>query len=117
MNLSTFNRKRKGNNGEDHAFGVDLSKKQRERIRELQRVWLQTALQIISNADGSQPVVMGVTSADRMEGKTTSCLGLASALAHESDGHVVLVECDIISASLAERLDLDRSPGIPPHGS
>ncbi len=84
-------------------------------MRELQQVWLRTALHVAASSEKSLPVVLGVTSAIRGEGKTTNCLGLSSALARETDAKIVLVEFDMASPSLASQLGLDPRPGLAEH--
>ena len=92
---------------------VVLSKSERTTLRNLQRVWLETALRVLNGSEGpSSPVVLGVTSASRGEGKTVNCLGLASALARESGERVLIVECELGNSGLASKFDLDASPGL-----
>lgn len=92
---------------------VMLSKSDRSTLRNLQRVWLETALRVLNGSEGpSSPVVLGVTSASRGEGKTVNCLGLASALARESGERVLIVECELGNSGLASKFDLDASPGL-----
>ncbi len=90
-----------------------LNKGQKERIKELQETWLTIALQLIArSSERSEASIIGITSAGTNEGKTTNCLGLAAALARETDTSVSLVECDLVSASIASLLGLDPTPGL-----
>lgn len=92
---------------------VRLSKSERSTLRSLQRIWLETALRVLNVPEGpSSPVVLGVTSASRGEGKTVNCLGLASALAKESGERVLIVECELGNSGLASKFDLEASPGL-----
>jgi len=90
-----------------------LSKSERSTLRSLQRVWLETALRVLNVSEGpSSPVVLGVTSASRGEGKTVNCLGLASALAKESEERVLIVECELGNSGLASKFELEAGPGL-----
>ena len=103
-------RHRKNTNGDG---GVKLSKSELSTLRNLQRVWLETALRVINVSESpSSPFVLGVTSASRGEGKTVNCLGLASALARESGERVLIVECELGNSGLASKFDLETNPGL-----
>ncbi len=114
MKISTLTKWRNGNETPSKkGFALDLKKSQKEGIRELQETWLTLALQIISKSSQySESTVIGITSPFTSEGKTTNCMGLASALARETDVSVSLVECDLVSPSIASHLGLDPSPGL-----
>ncbi len=73
-----------------------------ERIREL-----RTNLQFAVAADGRRPHVIAVTSPSRGDGRSTTALDIAAALA-ETDRSVVLVDGDLMNPSLAEKLGLDE---------
>ena len=103
-------RYRKNTNG---IGGAKLSKSELSTLRNLQRVWLETALRVINVSESpSSPFVLGVTSASRGEGKTVNCLGLASALARESGERVLIVECELGNSGLASKFDLETNPGL-----
>ena len=55
---------------------------------------------------------VGVTSAVRREGRTSSSIGLAGALAHETGEQVVLVDADFRNPDLAEFFGVDTAPGL-----
>lgn len=115
MNVGTLIRWPSSRNGTtDHngSTEIKLSTKQRERVRELQRSWLALALSLVADSQGTDTTVLAVTSAERGEGKTTNCMGLASAIANESDTTVLVVECDLPNPSISDRLDLMPTPGI-----
>lgn len=92
-----------------------LSKKESQAIRELQQAWLNIALQVLDNELLAQPLALGIASAGRGEGKTSNCLGLAAAMARETEARVLVVECDFASASVASRLNVSPNPGLAEH--
>ena len=93
--------------------GSKFSKSERATLRNLQRVWLETALRVMNgSAIPSSPLVLGVTSASKGEGKTVTCLGLATALARESGERVLIIECELGNSGLASKFELDASPGL-----
>lgn len=62
------------------------------------------------DADGKSPVI-GITSAQPSEGKSTVSINLAYSLAEH--GHkVILVDADMRRASVYARLDINRTPGL-----
>jgi Mrp family chromosome partitioning ATPase len=108
-------------NGKFHIFGGIasrkrdpnvLSRKEREAVRRTQQPWIEMALNILNSRALPMPLAIGVTSAGHGEGKTTTTLGLASALARESQNRILLIECDVERASLAQKLKLERPPGL-----
>lgn len=92
-----------------------LSKKERQAVRELQQAWLNIALQVIDTESLAPPLALGIASAGRGEGKTSNCLGLATAMARETEARVLVVECDFESASIATRLEVAPGPGLAEH--
>jgi receptor protein-tyrosine kinase len=91
---------------------VRLSRKQRDAIRGTRRVWLEMALRIINSAQPSVPMVLGITSSSRGEGKTTNCIGIGAALSRETDERVLVLECDLIEPAMAVQLNMEGSPGL-----
>ena len=71
--------------------------RQRERafLDELWQAWQRIASQMVRSAPQSKPWVIGVTSSVRGEGRTSSSIGLASAIARETVEPVVLVDADL----------------------
>lgn len=90
----------------------NLDKKQQEAARGLQQTWHRTALDLLDPEKFSVPLAVGITSAIHTEGKTTSSLGLVTALAKETDAKVLLIECDLGSESASLSLDLEPKPGL-----
>ena len=72
-----------------------------ERIREL-----RTNLRFTMTPDGSPPRLIAVTSPTRHDGRTTTAIDLAAALA-ESGRSVLLVDGDLRSPALADRLSIE----------
>ena len=102
-----------GNRKSTNGNGVKFSKGERATLRNLQRVWLETALRVMNGtASSSSPLVLGVTSASKGEGKTVTCLGLATALAKESGERVLIIECELGNSGLAAKFQLEASPGL-----
>lgn len=99
--------KMKGANG--HATPV-----QREMafLDEIWQAWMRIAVQIVRGAPQSQPWSIGVTSAVRGEGRTSSSIGLAAALARETVEPVVLVDADLSSPDSADIFGLSGGYGI-----
>lgn len=57
-------------------------------------------------------IVVGVTSAVRGEGRTTTALGLALAIARDLEGRVLLIELDLEQPTLTGELQLQEGPGL-----
>jgi len=57
--------------------------------------------------------VIGITSAIAGEGRSTVAAGLAHTLATDLDTTVLLVDADLVRPSLAGRLGIPASPGLP----
>lgn len=55
---------------------------------------------------------LGVVSVTSGEGKTTTALGLAAALTHETAGRVLLIEADLRQRSIEKSLGLGASAGL-----
>ena len=66
---------------------------------------------LFSLADGKESHVIGVTSAFRSEGKSTTSINLAYTLA-ESGKKVLLIECDLRVPSIGKKLGIPRAPGL-----
>ena len=68
--------------------------------------------QSLGSEKPSTQLALGITSASNGEGKTINCLGLASALAKETDSRVLVVESDLGNPSIASQLGLNPMPGL-----
>ena len=89
---------------EKKHFGKDLTFAASEAYK-----LLRTNLMFFS-PEGSGRVI-GITSSTVSEGKSTTSINLAYALA-ESGKKVVLIECDMRRPTIARRLQFDGSPGL-----
>ncbi len=87
-----------------HHFGKDLNFAASEAYK-----LLRTNLMFFSSGDNGR--VIGITSSVSGEGKSTTAVNLAYALA-ESGRKVVLVECDMRRPTVAKRLGFEASPGL-----
>ncbi len=72
---------------------------------------LRTSLMFSLPGDGERCRIVGVTSANAGEGKSTTALNLSYMLA-EADQRVVLIEADMRLPSITKRLGISKSPGL-----
>ena len=72
---------------------------------------LRTSLMFSLPGDGEKCRIVGVTSANAGEGKSTTALNLSYMLA-EAGQRVVLVEADMRLPSITKRLGINKSPGL-----
>lgn len=79
---------------------------------------LRTKLNLIAprnvtgeNGDSSQCRIIGITSALRGEGKSTTAINLAYTIA-EANHNVCLIEADMRLPNIAKRLSLEKTPGL-----
>ena len=56
--------------------------------------------------------IVGVTSAGAGDGKTTTSINLAGALAQDRGSRVLLIDCDLRSSAMARRLGLSEGRGL-----
>jgi capsular exopolysaccharide synthesis family protein len=56
--------------------------------------------------------IIGVSSAGPGDGKTTTAINLAGALAQDRDARILLVDCDLRSSAMARRLGLVEGRGL-----
>jgi Mrp family chromosome partitioning ATPase len=90
-----------GNGARERAF-----------LDELWQAWVRTAVQIVRMAPESKPWAIGVTSAVRGEGRTSSAIGLSVALASETVEPVVLVDADLRNPDAAKIFGLGGGYGL-----
>lgn len=96
-----------------HKNGYRLNRGQREALINLRNIWLEIALDILqSPTNGSVPKIIGITSVSDAEDKTVSALGIATAMAIETDDSVLLLEADVNNPHLVSDLGLWESPGL-----
>lgn len=81
-------------------------------IAAVQKSWTETALFVLSSLQLSSGAVLGISSAIEGEGKSTACLGLGVALARESNGKVLIVECQAGNSGVSKLFGLDPEPGL-----
>ncbi len=93
----------------------NLKKNQRRSLEELQRVWQRLAVNILASNAGRVPWTMGIGSAIRGEGRTTSAMGIAYAVARETGEKVALLELDLENPSLSEEIQAGSTPGLIQH--
>ena len=66
---------------------------------------------VIFSLPAAEGRVIGVTSANKGEGKSTSSINLALSIA-ETGKRVLFLDCDLRLSHIAERLKLKASPGV-----
>lgn len=78
----------------------------------LQMIWTETALFVLSSLQLSNGAVLGISSAIEGEGKSSACLGLGVALARESNGKVLIVECEAGNSGVSKLFGIEPEPGL-----
>ena len=89
-----------------------LKKNQRSSLQELQRVWQRLAVNILASNAQRVPWSMGIGSAIRGEGRTTTALGIAYAITRETGEKVALLELDLENPSISEEIHPGSTPGL-----
>lgn len=102
--MSTRRRNISSARAEANHFGKELSFAASEAYK-----LLRTNLMFLTPGDSGH--VVGITSSVSGEGKSTTSINLAYALA-ESGRRVVLIECDMRRPTIARRLNFKSSPGL-----
>lgn len=90
----------------------ELTKRELADLEQLQESFREIYTAALSESGDAQPVTIGVTSAIRGEGRTTTALGLALTIARDLDVHVLLVELDLERPALARELQIPATPGL-----
>lgn len=98
--------------GETMLDLVEAVMKRNPEFRRLDGVLAGLAKTYLNGQTGKAPQVVGVCSTARGEGKTTVVMGLATALARRHHSHVLLVEGNLGSATLAKDLGREVGPGL-----
>lgn len=81
-------------------------------LQQLETTFRDMYTRALPELEGGASIVVGVTSAVRGEGRTTTALALALTMARDLDVHVLLVELDMECPSLAREMQLPESPGL-----
>ena len=95
-----------------HVRPVNLTTDQHAAFLGLQHVSHQLSKHLLSTPTLSKPCAIGITSAIDNEGKTTTSISLASALASEKGKPVVLIEADLDNPTMADDFGIDSNTGI-----
>ncbi len=83
-----------------------------EIIRDVQRLAGVHRLTSSRNGEDAPPLVIGVTSPRKGDGKTTVALAVANSLAQDFDRGATLVDADFETHSIAEQFGLKPAPGF-----
>jgi Mrp family chromosome partitioning ATPase len=78
-----------------------------------EKVWRWLAVSLMRSERLKTPWAVGITSAVHGEGKTTSALALAVALARETDQQVLLVETDMEKPIISRLFNRRLARGLP----
>jgi capsular exopolysaccharide synthesis family protein len=73
---------------------------------------IRTKLLYALNWTEQQAAIVLVSSASPGDGKTVTAINIAGALALKNDSNILIVDGDLVRASLAKKLDLPQSPGL-----
>lgn len=96
----------------DQSAELQLSAQQRRAVVDTQQAWHRLALHLLQSDELPRRMALGITSAVRGEGKTTSSIGLAAALARETGEPVLVVDADFQHPGLAPSCRLAPTPGL-----
>ncbi|MCL4541342.1 MAG: CpsD/CapB family tyrosine-protein kinase [Chloroflexi bacterium] len=89
-----------------------LTRRERKVVPKLEQVYRGMYTALFPNLTPTTSAVIGVTSAVRGEGRTTTALGIALGLAKDLDVRVILIEADLDHPSLADKLGFYPGPGL-----
>ena len=92
-----------------------LTPGQQRALEDLERLWRRLALHLLRSGKLERPWAVGVTSALPGEGRTTTAVGLALALAQEGGEPVALVEAGPGRGCLAGDFGVQETPGLREH--
>jgi capsular exopolysaccharide synthesis family protein len=74
--------------------------------------WRKIYTPLLMHSQGTDALLLAVSSALEGEGKTTTSLGLGASIAADLEEQVLLVDLDLASRGLSRALGLDSSPGL-----
>lgn len=94
------------------AGRAQFTKRELADLGQLEEAFREIYTVALPESVGAVPVTIGVTSAIRGEGRTTTALGLALTIARDLDVQVLLVELDLERPTLARELHMPESPGL-----
>ncbi len=94
------------------AAAKPLSKAQGQSLARLQEAWQSLALRLLRDDSLVRPWALGITSALPQEGRTTSAIGLAIALAKETKDRVALLEADWMNPAIVAGGKTQTAPGL-----
>ncbi|MEX0761264.1 MAG: hypothetical protein WD208_10635 [Dehalococcoidia bacterium] len=89
-----------------------MDKSQHKALHQMQQVWHKLAVNLLAYDQLKAPWALGVASAVRGEGRTTSAIALSSAIARETGDQVALLEIDLEKPSLASEVYPGSTPGL-----
>ncbi len=89
-----------------------LTRRERKVVSQLEHVYRSMYTTLLPDLDLTVGTILGITSAVRGEGRTTTALGMALSMARDLEAHVVLVEADLDHPSLANKLGIYAGPGL-----
>jgi Mrp family chromosome partitioning ATPase len=103
----------RGSRGDSDAANVPVFTPVEEKIlRSLEGTYRDIYTQALPEIETGRSVVLGITSAIRGEGRTSTALGLSLAIAQDMDVQVLLVELDLEHPTLAHDLSVPPQPGL-----
>lgn len=89
-----------------------LTKRDARAMPHIERAFRDMYTRALPELESGKHLVIGVTSAVRGEGRTTTALGLTLAIARDLEASVLLAELDFGHPSLARSLGLPERPGL-----
>lgn len=106
--ISASSAKRSGNSSLMHDRSFIINEKTSFSVKEEYKT-LRTNIMFSIPTDGCK--IIGISSAEPMEGKSINCLNLAITFA-QTKTRVLLIDCDLRLPKQASLLDMDALPGI-----
>ena len=94
------------------ADAAAVTQDERRAARRVKGAYSEVYTEAWPDLQAATPLVVGVTSALRGEGRSTTALGTALAIARDMDVNVLLLELDLERPSLARALGVREGPGL-----